>query len=104
METEDTGNHLFTSEIEIVTCTNCESVEFYLDMSEWDSIYISSNERMSLTRNWTNSNSYMEDVAATQQYFRYLLPDPPMSGYVQYFVQYPFIVHMYSYKQMWKSK
>ena len=54
METEDTGNHLFTSEIEIVTCTNCESVEFYLDMSEWDSIYISSNERMSLTSNWTN--------------------------------------------------
>ena len=23
-------------------------------MSEWDSIYISSNERMSLTNNWTN--------------------------------------------------
>ena len=46
------------------------------------------------------SNLYMEDVAATQQYSRYLLPDPPMSGYVQYFVQDPFIVHMYSYKQI----
>ena len=51
METEETGNHLFTSEIEIVTCTNCGSGEFYLDKSEWDSIYISSNKRMSLTSN-----------------------------------------------------
>ena len=24
------------------------------------------------------SNSYMEDIAATQQYYRYLLPDPPI--------------------------
>lgn len=41
----------------------------------------------------------MEDVAATQRYFRHLLPDPP-SGYVQYFVKNPFIVRMYSYKQI----
>ena len=46
------------------------------------------------------SHSYMEDVAATQQYFRYLLPDSPIPGYVQYFVQDPFIIHMYCYKQM----
>ena len=29
------------------------------------------------------SNSYSEDEAATQQYFRYLLPGPPMLGHVQ---------------------
>ena len=46
------------------------------------------------------SNCYMEDVAATQQYFRYLLPDSPMPGYIQYFVQDPFIIHMYSHKQI----
>ena len=46
------------------------------------------------------SNSYMEDVAATQQYFRYLLPDSPIPGYVQYFVQDPFIIHMYTSKQI----
>ena len=43
------------------------------------------------------SHLYMEDVAATQQYFRYLLPDFPIPGYVQYLVQYPFIIHMYCY-------
>ena len=42
----------------------------------------------------------MEDVAATQQYFRYLLPDSPIPGYAQYFVQDPFIIHMFCYKQM----
>ena len=45
------------------------------------------------------SNVYTDDVAATQQIFRCLLPDPPMPGYVQYFVQDLFIIHMYSYKQ-----
>ena len=29
------------------------------------------------------SDSYMEDVAAIQQYFLYLHPGPPMSDYVQ---------------------
>ena len=33
------------------------------------------------------SNSYMEDIAAKQQYYRYLLPDSPIPGYIQYFVQ-----------------
>ena len=42
----------------------------------------------------------MEDVTATQQYFRYLLPESPLPGYVHYFVQDPFIIHMYSYKQL----
>ena len=46
------------------------------------------------------SNLYMDDIAATQQYFRYLLPDSPIPGYVQYFVQDPFIVHMYTLKQI----
>ena len=54
MITEETVNDLLTSDIEVVTSINCESAEFYLDMAEWDSIFISSNERMSLTRNWTN--------------------------------------------------
>ena len=45
-------------------------------------------------------NFYMEDVTATQQYFRYLLPESPLPGYVQYFVQDPFIIHMYSYKEL----
>ena len=42
----------------------------------------------------------MEDIAATQQYYRYLLPDSPIPGYIQYFVQDPFIVHMYGSKQI----
>ena len=42
----------------------------------------------------------MEDVTATQQYFRYLIPESPLPGYVQYFVQDAFIIHMYSYKQL----
>ena len=46
------------------------------------------------------SNSYMEDIAATQQYYRDLLPDSPIPGYIQYFVQDPFIVHMYGSKQI----
>ena len=41
------------------------------------------------------SSLYVDDIATTQQYFRYLLPDSPFPGYVQYFVQDPFIVHMY---------
>ena len=40
----------------------------------------------------------MEDAA--QQYFLYLLPDSSMPGYIQYFVQDPFIIHMYSHKQI----
>ena len=42
----------------------------------------------------------MDDIAATQQYFRYLLPDYPIPGYAQYFVQDTFIVHMYTLKQI----
>ena len=34
----------------------------------------------------------MEDVAATQQYFCYLLPDSNMPGHIQYFVQDPLTV------------
>ena len=44
------------------------------------------------------SNCYMVDIAATQQYFRYLLPDSLMPGYIEYFVQDPFIIHMYYHK------
>ena len=54
METEETVNDLLKSEIEAVTSTNCESGDFYLDMAEWGSIYISSNEKMSLSSNWRN--------------------------------------------------
>ena len=36
-------------------------------MSEWDSIYISSNERMSLTNNWTNV-SLLLNLAGFKQY------------------------------------
>ena len=46
------------------------------------------------------STSYMEDIAASQQYYRYLLPDSPIPGYIQYFVQDPIIVHMYGSKQI----
>ena len=42
----------------------------------------------------------MEDVLATQQYFRHLLTESRFPGYVQYFVQEPFILHMFSYKQL----
>ena len=40
------------------------------------------------------SKSYMEYIAATQQYYRYLLTDVPITGHIQYFVQDPYIVHM----------
>ena len=46
------------------------------------------------------SDSYMEDISTTQQYFRYLIPESSIPGYVQYFVQDPFIIHMYTYKQV----
>ena len=39
----------------------------------------------------------MEDIAATQQYYRYLLPNSPIPGYIQYFVQDPFIVYLYGH-------
>ena len=42
----------------------------------------------------------MEDATATQQYFRYLLPGSSLPGYVKYFVQDPFIIHMHSYMQL----
>ena len=42
----------------------------------------------------------MKDVTATQQYFRYLLPESPLPGYVQYFIQDSFIIHMEFYKQL----
>ena len=48
-------NDLLTSEIKVVTSTNCESGELYIDMAEWDSIYISSNEIMSLSSNSKNA-------------------------------------------------
>ena len=43
---------------------------------------------------------YMEDVLATQQYFRHTLADSRFPGYVQYFVQDPFILLMFTYKQL----
>ena len=46
------------------------------------------------------SDLYMEDVLATQQFFRHLLADSRFPGYVQYFVQEPFFLHMFSYKQL----
>ena len=48
------------------------------------------------------SHSYMEDVAATEQYFRYLLSDSPIPGSVQYFVQDPFIIEKYIVISKWK--
>ena len=42
----------------------------------------------------------MEDIAATKQYYNYLFPGSPIPGYNQYFVQDPFIVHMYGSKQI----
>ena len=43
METEETVTDLFTFQIEIVTSKNCESGESYLEIAEWDNIFISSN-------------------------------------------------------------
>ena len=42
----------------------------------------------------------MKDLAATQRYFLYLLQDSPIPGYVQYFVHDPFLLHMYTAKQI----
>ena len=47
MEIKETVNELLTSQTKVVTSTNWW-------MAEWDSIYISSNERMSLSSNCTN--------------------------------------------------
>ena len=42
----------------------------------------------------------MTDIIATQEYFRSFLTEVPVSGYIQYIVQEPFVVHLYSQNQM----
>ena len=42
----------------------------------------------------------MEDISETQQYFRLLHTDSQFPGYIQYFVQDPFKIHMCTAKQI----
>ena len=46
------------------------------------------------------SNDDLVDISETQQYFRSLLPDDALPGYIQYLVQDPFIIHLYTKKQI----
>ena len=46
------------------------------------------------------SNDDSMDILETQQYFRSILPDDLAPGYVQYIVQDPFIIHLYTKKQI----
>ena len=46
------------------------------------------------------SNYDSVDILETQQYFRSILPDDLVPGYVQYIVQDPFIIHLYTKKQI----
>ena len=46
------------------------------------------------------SNDMVTDISATQEYYRNLLNDKPIPGYVQYFVKEPFIIHLYTMQQI----
>ena len=46
------------------------------------------------------SNDMVTDISATQEYYRNLLNEKPIPGYVQYFVKEPFIIHLYTMQQI----
>ena len=46
------------------------------------------------------SNNDITDIIATQEYFRSFLTEVPVSGYIQYIAQEPFVVHLYSQNQI----
>ena len=46
------------------------------------------------------SNDMITDISITQEYYRNLLSEKPIPGYIQYFVKDPFIIHLYTKRQM----
>ena len=46
------------------------------------------------------STDQLVDISETLSYFRQLLPDNLLSGYIQYFAQYPFVIHMHTEEQI----
>ena len=46
------------------------------------------------------SNDDAVDIVETQKLFRSVLPDDQIPGYIQYLVQYPFLIHLFTKKQI----
>ncbi|KAI6648569.1 hypothetical protein LOD99_8049 [Oopsacas minuta] len=46
------------------------------------------------------SNDLITDISITQDYYRNLLSEKPIPGYIQYFVKEPFIMHLYMKRQI----
>ncbi|KAI6654487.1 hypothetical protein LOD99_883 [Oopsacas minuta] len=46
------------------------------------------------------SNDLITDISITQEYYRNLLSEKPIPGYIQYFVKEPFIMHLYVKRQI----
>ena len=46
------------------------------------------------------SNDMITDISITQEYYRNLLSEKPIPGYIQYFVKDPFIIHLYTKRQI----
>ena len=46
------------------------------------------------------SNDVITDISLTQDYYRNLLNEKPIPGYIQYFVKEPFIIHLYTKRQI----
>ena len=46
------------------------------------------------------SNDMITDISTTQKYYRNLLSEKPIPGYIQYFVKDPFIIHLYTKRQI----
>ena len=40
------------------------------------------------------------DISIIQEYYPNLLSEKPIPGYIQYFVKYPFIIHLYTKRQI----
>ena len=46
------------------------------------------------------SNDMITDISITHEYYRNLLSEKPIPGYIQYFVKDPFIIHLYTKRQI----
>ena len=46
------------------------------------------------------SNDLITDIFILQEYYRNLLCEKPIPGYIQYFVKEPFIIHLYTKRQI----
>ena len=46
------------------------------------------------------SNDINTDISSIQEYYRILLCEKPIPGYIEYFVKEPFIIHLYTKRQI----